>query len=118
MRVCRSARTRSGPFVLHPLVLLYVLSGSAMISKTLRIPRSALRQRERDDQLGARLVSLAVHAPEVRADPRTPRARRSVLARVTGTSITARVVVCERRTLAPSSASVMIALIKRSSPRT
>lgn len=28
-----------GPFVLHPLVLLYVLSGSAMISKTLRIPK-------------------------------------------------------------------------------
>lgn len=28
-----------GPFVLHPLVLLYLLSGSAMISKTLRIPK-------------------------------------------------------------------------------
>lgn len=28
-----------GPFVLHPLVLLYALSGSAMISKTLRIPK-------------------------------------------------------------------------------
>jgi CDP-diacylglycerol--serine O-phosphatidyltransferase len=28
-----------GPFVLHPLVALYVLSGSAMISKTLRIPK-------------------------------------------------------------------------------
>jgi CDP-diacylglycerol--serine O-phosphatidyltransferase len=28
-----------GPFVLHPLVLLYVLSGSAMISKTLRVPK-------------------------------------------------------------------------------
>jgi CDP-diacylglycerol--serine O-phosphatidyltransferase len=28
-----------GPFVWHPLVLLYVLSGSAMISKTLRIPK-------------------------------------------------------------------------------
>jgi CDP-diacylglycerol--serine O-phosphatidyltransferase len=30
---------RIGPFVWHPLVLLYVLSGSAMISKTLRIPK-------------------------------------------------------------------------------
>jgi CDP-diacylglycerol--serine O-phosphatidyltransferase len=28
-----------GPFRLHPLVLLYALSGSAMISKTLRIPK-------------------------------------------------------------------------------
>jgi CDP-diacylglycerol--serine O-phosphatidyltransferase len=28
-----------GPFVLHPLVLLYVVSGSAMISKTLHIPK-------------------------------------------------------------------------------
>ncbi len=28
-----------GPWVLHPLVLMYVLSGSAMISKTLRIPK-------------------------------------------------------------------------------
>ncbi len=28
-----------GPFVLHPLVLIYALSGSAMISKTLRIPK-------------------------------------------------------------------------------
>jgi CDP-diacylglycerol--serine O-phosphatidyltransferase len=28
-----------GPFVWHPLVLLYVVSGSAMISKTLRIPK-------------------------------------------------------------------------------
>lgn len=28
-----------GPWTLHPLVLLYVLSGSAMISKTLRIPK-------------------------------------------------------------------------------
>jgi len=28
-----------GPLVLHPAVLLYVLSGSAMISKTLRIPK-------------------------------------------------------------------------------
>ncbi len=28
-----------GPFVLHPIALLYVLSGSAMISKTLRIPK-------------------------------------------------------------------------------
>lgn len=28
-----------GPFVLHPLVLLYFVSGSAMISKTLRIPK-------------------------------------------------------------------------------
>ena len=30
---------RIGPAVLHPLVLLYVLSGSAMISATLRIPK-------------------------------------------------------------------------------
>ena len=28
-----------GPWVLHPLVLMYVVSGSAMISKTLRIPK-------------------------------------------------------------------------------
>ncbi len=28
-----------GPFVLHPLALIYVASGSAMISKTLRIPK-------------------------------------------------------------------------------
>ena len=28
-----------GPWTLHPLVLLYVLSGSLMISKTLRIPK-------------------------------------------------------------------------------
>ncbi len=28
-----------GPFVLHPLVLIYALNGSAMISKTLRIPK-------------------------------------------------------------------------------
>jgi CDP-diacylglycerol--serine O-phosphatidyltransferase len=28
-----------GPAVLHPLVLLYVVSGSLMISKTLRIPK-------------------------------------------------------------------------------
>jgi CDP-diacylglycerol--serine O-phosphatidyltransferase len=28
-----------GPMVLHPLALLYVASGSAMISKTLRIPK-------------------------------------------------------------------------------
>jgi len=28
-----------GPFDLHPMVLLFVLSGSAMISKTLRIPK-------------------------------------------------------------------------------
>jgi CDP-diacylglycerol--serine O-phosphatidyltransferase len=28
-----------GPVSLHPLVLLYLLSGSAMISKTLRIPK-------------------------------------------------------------------------------
>lgn len=28
-----------GPFVLHPLVLLFVLSGSLMISKTLRVPK-------------------------------------------------------------------------------
>lgn len=30
---------RLGPFDLHPLVLLFVLSGSLMISKTLRIPK-------------------------------------------------------------------------------
>ena len=29
----------AGPWQLHPLVLLYVLSGSLMISKTLRIPK-------------------------------------------------------------------------------
>jgi CDP-diacylglycerol--serine O-phosphatidyltransferase len=29
----------TGPFDLHPLVLLFVLSGSLMISKTLRIPK-------------------------------------------------------------------------------
>ena len=28
-----------GPFELHPLAILYLLSGSAMISKTLRIPK-------------------------------------------------------------------------------
>lgn len=28
-----------GPWTLHPLVLLYALSGSAMISKTLRVPK-------------------------------------------------------------------------------
>ncbi|HEX6708477.1 MAG TPA: CDP-alcohol phosphatidyltransferase family protein [Albitalea sp.] len=28
-----------GPWILHPLVLLYALSGSLMISKTLRIPK-------------------------------------------------------------------------------
>ena len=28
-----------GPWLLHPLVLLFVLSGSLMISKTLRIPK-------------------------------------------------------------------------------
>ena len=28
-----------GPWILHPLVLLFVLSGSLMISKTLRIPK-------------------------------------------------------------------------------
>jgi CDP-diacylglycerol--serine O-phosphatidyltransferase len=31
--------TRIGPATLHPLVLLYVASGSAMISKTLRVPK-------------------------------------------------------------------------------
>lgn len=30
---------RLGPWLLHPLVLLYALSGSLMISKTLRIPK-------------------------------------------------------------------------------
>lgn len=30
---------RVGPYLLHPLVLTYALSGSAMISKTLRIPK-------------------------------------------------------------------------------
>ena len=28
-----------GPWVLHPLVLLFALSGTLMISKTLRIPK-------------------------------------------------------------------------------
>jgi len=28
-----------GPWMLHPLVLLFALSGSLMISKTLRIPK-------------------------------------------------------------------------------
>jgi CDP-diacylglycerol--serine O-phosphatidyltransferase len=28
-----------GPWTLHPLVLLYALSGTLMISKTLRIPK-------------------------------------------------------------------------------
>jgi CDP-diacylglycerol--serine O-phosphatidyltransferase len=28
-----------GPWTLHPLVLVYFLSGSAMISKTLRVPK-------------------------------------------------------------------------------
>ena len=28
-----------GPWALHPLVLMFVLSGSLMISKTLRIPK-------------------------------------------------------------------------------
>jgi len=31
--------TRIGPATLHPLVLIYVASGSAMISKTLRVPK-------------------------------------------------------------------------------
>jgi CDP-diacylglycerol---serine O-phosphatidyltransferase len=31
--------TTLGPWVLHPLVLLFVVSGSLMISKTLRIPK-------------------------------------------------------------------------------
>jgi CDP-diacylglycerol--serine O-phosphatidyltransferase len=31
--------TRIGPATLHPLALLYVASGSAMISATLRIPK-------------------------------------------------------------------------------
>jgi CDP-diacylglycerol--serine O-phosphatidyltransferase len=30
---------RLGPFVLHPLVLVFALSGSLMISKTLRVPK-------------------------------------------------------------------------------
>jgi CDP-diacylglycerol--serine O-phosphatidyltransferase len=30
---------RLGPWVLHPIVLMYALSGSLMISKTLRIPK-------------------------------------------------------------------------------
>ena len=30
---------RLGPWLLHPLVLVYALSGSLMISKTLRIPK-------------------------------------------------------------------------------
>ena len=28
-----------GPWLLHPLVLLYAVSGTLMISKTLRIPK-------------------------------------------------------------------------------
>ena len=28
-----------GPWLLHPLVLLYAISGTLMISKTLRIPK-------------------------------------------------------------------------------
>jgi CDP-diacylglycerol--serine O-phosphatidyltransferase len=36
--VGRRAST-SGPGTLHPLALLFVLSGSLMISKTLRIPK-------------------------------------------------------------------------------
>jgi CDP-diacylglycerol--serine O-phosphatidyltransferase len=32
-------RWHLGPYVVHPLVLVYVLSGCAMISKTLRIPK-------------------------------------------------------------------------------
>ena len=34
-----AAPGRSGPWELHPLALLFVLSGSLMISKTLRIPK-------------------------------------------------------------------------------
>jgi len=30
---------RLGPWLLHPLVLVYALSGSLMISKTLHIPK-------------------------------------------------------------------------------
>jgi len=30
---------RFGPWLLHPLVLVFALSGSLMISKTLRIPK-------------------------------------------------------------------------------
>jgi CDP-diacylglycerol--serine O-phosphatidyltransferase len=30
---------RIGPWLFHPLVLMYALSGSAMISKTLRVPK-------------------------------------------------------------------------------
>jgi CDP-diacylglycerol--serine O-phosphatidyltransferase len=30
---------RLGPWLLHPLALVYALSGSLMISKTLRIPK-------------------------------------------------------------------------------
>jgi len=30
---------RLGPWLLHPLVLIFALSGSLMISKTLRIPK-------------------------------------------------------------------------------
>jgi CDP-diacylglycerol--serine O-phosphatidyltransferase len=30
---------QAGPWEFHPLVLLYALSGSLMISKTLRIPK-------------------------------------------------------------------------------
>lgn len=32
-------QTTLGPFVLHPLVLMYALSGSAMIASTLKIPK-------------------------------------------------------------------------------
>ena len=32
-------RRSTGPWELHPLVLLFVLSGTLMISKTLRIPK-------------------------------------------------------------------------------
>jgi CDP-diacylglycerol--serine O-phosphatidyltransferase len=31
--------SRIGPAMLHPLALVYVVSGSAMISATLRIPK-------------------------------------------------------------------------------
>ena len=30
---------RLGPWLLHPMVLMFALSGSLMISKTLRIPK-------------------------------------------------------------------------------
>ena len=36
---CGAAPGTSGRWQLHPLVLLFVLSGSLMISKTLRIPK-------------------------------------------------------------------------------